>query len=169
MRRAKNVIVAGCMGVLLLAQLSGLEVNADNQWSEWSTVKPADSSEYRVEQRTMYRYRDKQTATSSEEEYNGWTRDDSKTKQVWTKWSDWQDEEVTDSDTRIVKTRTQYHYRDKKTTSSTSSTMAGWTQYNTTTTWGGWSAWQDGAVGGTSTRQVQTRQVQTQAAYTQYR
>ena len=149
MRKGRNVVLAGCMMAVLLTQLNGLEAKADNQWSEWSTMKPADSNEYQIEKRTMYRYRDKQTVTSSEEEYNGWTRDDSKTKQVWTKWSDWQDEEVTDSDTRIVKTRMQYHYRDKKTTSSTSSTMAGWTQYNTTTTWGGWSAWQDSAVGGT--------------------
>ncbi|MBO5469373.1 MAG: leucine-rich repeat domain-containing protein [Lachnospiraceae bacterium] len=169
MKRTWKTMAIACVGVLLASQLSSLQVKADNQWSEWSTVRPDNSNEYQVEQRTVYRYRDKQFVTSSAEKYNGWTRDDSKTRQVWSSWSDWQDAEVTDSDTRIVKTRSMYHYRDKKTTTSTNSTLSGWTKYDTKTTWGSWSAWTDTAVGASATRNVQTQQVQTRAGYTQYR
>ena len=169
MRNTWKAMAVTCIGVLLTVQLSGFEVNADNQWSEWSTVQPANSNEYQVEQRTVYRYRDKESITSSEEEYKDWTRDDSKTRQVWSSWSDWQDAKVTDSDTRVVKTRTMHRYRDKRTTSSTSSSLSGWTKYDTKTTWGAWSGWIDSPVGGSATRNVQTQQVQTSAGYTQYR
>ena len=52
---------------------------------------------------------------------------------------------------------TKTHY-----TTSGSSSMSGWTKYNTTSAWsdyGAWSAWQDGAVSASDSRQVETQQV----------
>ena len=169
MKKVFRTMAIACAGILCVAQLSSINVKAENQWSEWSATQPVNSNDYQVEQRTVYRYRDKQFITSSAEEYDGWIRDDSKTRRVWSSWSDWQDEEVIDSDTRIVKTQSMYRYRDKKTTTSTSSTLSGWTQYDKKTTWGAWSAWRDSPVGASATRNVQTQQVQTRAGYTQYR
>ena len=169
MKKVFRTMAIACAGILCVAQLSSINVKAENQWSEWSATQPVNSNDYQVEQRTVYRYRDKQFITSSAEECDGWIRDDSKTRRVWSSWSDWQDEEVIDSDTRIVKTQSMYRYRDKKTTTSTSSTLSGWTQYDKKTTWGAWSAWRDSPVGASATRNVQTQQVQTRAGYTQYR
>lgn len=169
MKKVFRTMAIACAGILCVAQLSSINVKAENQWSEWSATQPVNSNDYQVEQRTVYRYRDKQFITSSAEEYDGWTRDDSKTRRVWSSWSDWQDEEVIDSDTKIVKTQSMYRYRNKKTTTSTSSTLSGWTQYDKKTTWGAWSAWRDSPVGASATRNVQTQQVQTRAGYTQYR
>lgn len=169
MKKVFRTMAIACAGILCVAQLSSINVKAENQWSEWSATQPVNSNDYQVEQRTVYRYRDKQFITSSAEECDGWIRDDSKTRRVWSSWSDWQDEEVIDSDTRIVKTQSMYRYRDKKITTSTSSTLSGWTQYDKKTTWGAWSAWRDSPVGASATRNVQTQQVQTRAGYTQYR
>jgi beta-lactam-binding protein with PASTA domain/serine/threonine protein kinase len=76
-------------------------------------------------------------------------------------WSDW----VTALPAGVtsanydIQQKTQYQYRDKQTTSSTSGSLAGWTQYNTTSAWGGWSGWSTNAVSASGTRQVNTQQV----------
>ncbi|HCJ08678.1 MAG TPA: hypothetical protein DHV96_10055 [Lachnospiraceae bacterium] len=170
MKKQRNLFVMGCVSVLLFAQLNSVGARADNgQWSEWSTTKYNDEKNYEVEQRISYRYRDKSSTTSPEDELDGWTRDDSKTKLNWSEWSQWQDGEVAEDDNTEVKTRNVYRFKDKKTTTSTSSTLSGWTKYDTKTTWGAWSGWTDTAIAGSSTRNVQTQQVQTRAGYTQYR
>lgn len=64
-------------------------------------------------------------------------------------------------------TKTQYRYIDKqfKTVNGTTNsnyTMSGWTLESKTSYWGdygSWSAWQDAAVGGSDSRQVETRTV----------
>lgn len=56
------------------------------------------------------------------------------------------------SGAQITSTKTQYRYQDKQTTTSTSSTKSGWTQYGTPTVtygeWSEWSGWKDGYGGG---------------------
>ena len=57
-------------------------------------------------------------------------------------------------------TQTQYRYRDKKFTTSTSNQMSGWTLYNTTTAWsnyGAWSNWSTSYYSSSSFRQVENR------------
>ena len=43
--------------------------------SEWSTVQPAESSDYVIESEVQYRYQDKQTTTSTNTSLDGWTRE----------------------------------------------------------------------------------------------
>ena len=136
-------------------------------WSEWQDAAVSSNSTRQVNIREMYRYRDKSTTTSNSSTLSGWTQYDSST--AWGSWSEWQDSPVSSSSTRQVNSREMYRYRDKSTTTSNSSTLSGWTKFDSSTTWGSWSAWQDGAVSSSSTRNVETRQVQVTAAYTQYR
>lgn len=73
---------------------------------------------------------------------------------------------------KLTGTRTVYQYRDKSTTTSTSSTLSGWirddSKTTSKTTWSGWSGWSGTKVTASSTKKVETRQVV--ASYkTQYR
>lgn len=64
-------------------------------------------------------------------------------------------------------TYTQAYY-----TTSSSSSLSGWTHYNTTSTWGdygSWSTWQDASVSSSDSRQVETQQVVDKAGYYEYR
>lgn len=81
----------------------------------------------------------------------------------WSDWSDWTTTPVKASLNTEVETKVQYRYCDKQTTSSTDSSLSGWTQYGTPTTsygpWGGWSSWGIDAIGGSDTRNVETATV----------
>ena len=95
-------------------------------------------------------------------------------------WSEW----TTDTPQTVglsgdkVRTKTQWRYSDKETTTKTNqSTLSGWTQYNLTKApgeWSAWSGWQDAAISetwqdGYKTREVETRQVVSKSNYkTQY-
>lgn len=169
MNKLRNKLIAGLGIFTMLAgtlSTTGTAVAA-NEWSQWSDDIPNVQETHLTEIREVYRYRDKSTTTSTSSTLSGWTQYDSDT--TWGSWSAWQDTAVSAGTTRQVNTRKMYRYRDKSTTTSTSSTLSGWTQYDSSTTWGSWSAWQDGAVSSSSTRKVETRQVQVTAAYTQYR
>ena len=67
---------------------------------------------------------------------------------------------------------TKYTYTLTSYTTSSSSSLSGWTKYDTTSVWsdyGSWSAWQDSYVGGSDSRQVQTQSVVASSNYkTQY-
>lgn len=63
--------------------------------------------------------------------------------------------------------KTEYRYRDKQFTTSTSSSLTGWTKRTDVTnpvvsygSWGSWSAWQDSAVSSSDTVNVKTQSVQ---------
>lgn len=57
----------------------------------------------------------------------------------FTDWSEWSTEKPTASDTVEVEEATQYRFRDKQHTTSTATSMSGWTRGAATTTYGGWS------------------------------
>ena len=79
-------------------------------WSDWSTSAPP-AGDYDVEQKTQYRYRDKETTSSSTYPLSGWTLVDSSSYYTdWGGWSDWSTNAVSESDTRQVETRTTYMY-----------------------------------------------------------
>lgn len=68
----------------------------------------------------------------------------------------------------------KWTYNQRSTTTSSSSTLSGWTQYNSTWEWGpwgNWSGWSRSAPnpGASDSRQVETRTVTDQAAYTSYK
>ena len=84
---------------------------ADGNWSEWSTTKPSGVPESAIQTKTQYRYRDKETTTSSNSTLDGWTLSGSET--VWSDygaWSAWSTDYVAASESTQVETRTGYHY-----------------------------------------------------------
>lgn len=134
-------------------------------WSDWVSDLPAGvtSADYDIEQKKQYRYRTRETTTSKESSLDGWTLYD--TTSSWGSygaWSDWSTTAVSESDSRKVESKTQYSYRDKETTTSTSSSLSGWTQEGSSTSWsdyGSWSSWSDTKVTASDSRQVETRTV----------
>ena len=130
-------------------------------WSDWSATAVSASDTRDVETQIRYRYSDKETTTGSSSSKTGWTLED--TTYSWGDygaWSDWSATAVSKSDSRQVETQTRYRYRDKETTTSTSGSMSGWTQYNSTTSWGAWGSWSGWAtdyVSANDGRQVETK------------
>lgn len=111
-------------------------------WSDWNTVETEATNTVKVENKDQYRYRDKQFTTSNKSELSGWIA--AGNDYEWSNygaWSDWSSTAVSESETRKVETKTQYRYQDRQTTTGSNSTMAGWTLYDTTSTWGNWSEW----------------------------
>ena len=73
----------------------------------------------------------------------------------------WSTEKPTGVLEDMIYSKTQYRYRDLQTTTSTSSSLAGWTQTGSSTSYGNygaWSGWSETAQSGSDTRQVETRQ-----------
>ncbi|MGI6197344.1 MAG: InlB B-repeat-containing protein [Eubacteriales bacterium] len=69
-------------------------------------------------------------------------------------------------------TSRKYSYTKTYYTTSGSSSLSGWTHYNTTSAWsdyGAWSAWQDAYIGGSDSRDVATQEVLSVAGHTEYR
>ncbi len=65
----------------------------------------------------------------------------------------------------------KYSYTLTSYTTSSASSLSGWTKYNTTSAWGSygsWSAWQDSAVSSSDSRQVETQQVVASYNYKTY-
>lgn len=87
-------------------------------------------------------------------------------------WSDWSDTRPSGNDVE-VESRNEYRYRDKKYTTSNSSSLTGWTKYDTKTNYSGWSGWSNSYVAATATREVQTRWInavyKTQYVYKHYK
>ena len=75
------------------------------------------------------------TAGANQTLYAQWTQNG------FGSWSSWGTTAVTANANREVQSETRWRYRDKQFTTSTSSSMSGWTLYNTTTSWSAWSAW----------------------------
>ena len=77
---------------------------------------------------------------------------------AWTNWSTTPNPE----EAYQAEQRTEYRYRTKSTTTSSASSLSGWTKYNTTSSWGdygAWSGWTDTPISGSDSRQVETRSV----------
>lgn len=73
-------------------------------WSDWSTSYP--SGDYEVERKTQYRYKDKETTSSTTYPLDGWTKVDSSSDYTgWGSWSGWSTSAAYESDTRQVETR----------------------------------------------------------------
>ena len=88
------------------------------------------------------------------------TRSDTSTISYWSEFTDWSTTAVTPSDTVNVESKTQYSYRTKSTTTSTSSSLDGWIQSGSTVTysdWGSWSGWSTTKQTASTTKAVETR------------
>jgi len=78
----------------------------------------------------------------------------------WSDWSKWTTKKP--SSAEDIQTKIQYRYADKEVTTSTSSSLSGWTQTGSSTSygnWGAWSGWQTNAISKTDTRDVGTATV----------
>ncbi len=93
-----------------------------------------------------------------------------------TAWSSWSTS-APPSNALQTQSRTEYRYKDKSFKTSTSSSLDGWTKYDSKTTygsWGAWSAWQDSSVSSSDVREVKTQKViasynkKTQWRYSRY-
>ena len=130
-------------------------------WSDWSQNAVSNSDTRAAETQTRYRYSDKETTTSSSSSKPGWTLEN--TTYSWGdygSWSQWSTDKATKSDSRDVQAETRYRYRDKETTTSSYSSLSGWTQYNVTSSWGNWgnwSNWSTDSVSANDGRQVDTK------------
>ena len=103
--------------------------NDYGEWSAWSQTAVSGSDSREVQTQTKYRYRTKETTTSSSASLSGWTSDGSTTTGgEWSDWSAWSESNPgSKSSTLDVRSKTQYSVRVKDTTSSTSSSLSGWT------------------------------------------
>ncbi len=89
-------------------------------------------------------------------------------------WSEWSETEPVGIDPSQVESKIQYRYRDneKQTTSSTTSSMEGWTYYQTTTGYTDWvdKGWTRTQPSTSTTLKItDTKTVTDSAAYTQYK
>ena len=83
--------------------------------------------------------------------------------------SSWVLESNLPSNAKVVDTKWTYDLTSY--TTSSSSSLSGWTQYNSTWVWSdysAWSSWSKTAVSASDSRQVNTKTVTDQAAYTNY-
>ncbi len=89
----------------------------------------------------------------------------------WQTWSTWLTELPADvtEENYIIESREESRSQTKSTTTSNSSSLQGWTKYDTTKVWGSWSSWSKNYVSETSNRDVEVKTVTDKAAYTQYR
>ncbi|MBQ9062465.1 MAG: leucine-rich repeat domain-containing protein, partial [Eubacterium sp.] len=96
----------------------------------------------------------------SASEYNAYLND------TWTDWSEWSATPVEATDDVQVETKVQYRYSDKQTTTSTNSSLSGWTKYDQTTTWGAWGNWSSWS--GTAQTKSDSKDVQTRTEWRYY-
>ena len=114
-------------------------------WSGWTEKLPAGitADKYEIEKKTLYSSRELKTTSSTEKNtMAGWELFDTvKANGEFGPWSDWSATKMEASGTKEVQTQTQYRFRDKETTTSVSSTMDGWTVYDTSDSWGEYGQW----------------------------
>lgn len=80
--------------------------------------------------------------------------------EVWSDWSEWTTTKPEGVSGDALETKTEYRYSDKITTTSASSSMSGWTQYDKKTSWnnwGNWSGWSDTKQTASDSKQVESR------------
>ncbi|MCR4621792.1 MAG: hypothetical protein K5663_06880 [Clostridiales bacterium] len=147
--------------------LAGMGIDPDTvisgAWSEWTDKLPdgIDGNKYEIETMQLYRSRVKETRTDKQKDLKGWTLTGSSEQTGgFGEWSKWSAKEVKKSNTRQVETQQMYRYRNLEKTTSTKSSIKGWTKYDSKTTysaWGAWSKWSTTKVTKSATREVKTK------------
>lgn len=134
------------------------------QWSDWMESLPdgVSKSDYEIETKTQYRFRDKSTMISDKDSLEGWILYDQTTaKGEFGAWSPWNLDKPAEQANREIREKAQYAYRDKETTESDQASMEGWTQTDNVTyyldDYGNWSDWSATAVTGSATREAETK------------
>ncbi len=107
----------------------------------------------------------KVTETGTHTLYAKWTEN------AYSEWTTTLPSNVNDTD-YYIDTATQYRYRDKEFTESSSSSLSGWTQYSSASSWGEygpWSSWSTTSATENDTRDVEERVVTDKEGYNEYR
>ena len=161
---------------------------ADHSYGSWQTVTAATCTASGTEKQTcaVCKHEKTRTVNALGHNYQSVTYDatcteyaktvytcsnckDSYTEYNSNEMSDWSTTKPSGVDESLIESRTEYQYRTKEYTTSTESSMNGWTQSGSTTQWseyGEWSDWSTSAVGENTSTQVETR---TAYAYYYYR
>lgn len=66
-------------------------ISVTGEASEWTTVKPPEKDGYIVETKSQYRFRTKETTSSTQSNLPGWVLYDTSTSYTWGAWSEWKD------------------------------------------------------------------------------
>lgn len=101
------------------------------EWSEWTEKQIEESADIEIEQQQIYRYRNKETTTSSSAALDGWTQCGSRNNYTYGEWSDWSETPVSSGGTLDVESKTQYQqtltiYSDTTCTEPLSSYTTSW-------------------------------------------
>lgn len=135
-------------------------------WSDWVAELPAgvDKSQYEIDTKIQYSFRDKSTTTSSSDTMSGWTRYDTvTTKGEYGDWSSWATTKPQEMADREINDKTQYQYSDYEKKESDQASMSGWTKIKTDTyylnDYGPWSDWSFDVANKSSTRETAERTV----------
>lgn len=135
-------------------------------WSDWMAELPAgvDKSQYEIDTKIQYSFRDKSTTTSSSDTMSGWTLYDTvTTKGEYGEWSSWDTTKPQEMTDREINDKTQYRYSVYEADWFYDSPKSGWTNVKKETyykdDYGDWSDWSDTAQSATATRRVETRTV----------
>lgn len=164
-KKKKHVlpIVLGAVAALLVtgAALFFLQPQY-SEWSEWSTSEPEQIPGRKIETSTEYRTRELLLlSTDNMGEVVGEVDHEEMGYGDWGEWGEWQTDEIAVAEGLDVEENTQYRYRKKDYTTSTQSSMSGWTQYDVSTVsdWGPWSGWQTQSdlPASSATREVDVR------------
>lgn len=101
----KKTTILVLLSTVVLLLVGSMTVNAQTEWSEWGDSLPEEIDDtYEVEERTVYKYRDKSHTTGTNSSMTGWIKEKDPTV-TWGTWSGWQDAAVQSSSTRQVETR----------------------------------------------------------------
>lgn len=133
-------------------------------WSDWVAELPADvdKSQYEIETKTQYSFRDKSTTSSSSNSMSGWTMYDTvTTKGEYGEWSEWSTSRPEEKADREINSKTQYQYSDYEADWFYDAPMSGWLNVREETyykeDYGNWSEWGDTPLSGSDTRKVETQ------------
>lgn len=156
---------------------AGEEQKVVYQWSGWETELPAgvDKSQYEIETKKQYRFRDKTTMTSSNAKEEGWELYDTTVSKgaygEWSAWSTTQPASKTDRQIDTPKVEYKYSHRENAPNTQTDNkNMAGWLVDDTLTqvTYDNWSVWSDFSETKATTSDIETKEVKT-ATWKKYR
>ena len=137
------------------------DTTSDANWSGWETKLPEGVSvnSNTVQTDIMYRARQKEFTTSGTDTLEGWVFYESFTPdQPYGEWSEWTETELTGDEYLEVEEQHLYRYREQEFTTSESSTMAGWTMYDSREnySYSDWSYWDSTPVSASDSIEVAT-------------
>lgn len=134
--------------------------------NEWVDTLPSKvtADDYEIEERVVYRSRERSTTQSTEQsEMEGWELYDTvEGTGDYGPWSEWSLTPCVATDDRQVETQTRYSYQDRETTTGDTSSLSGWTLYDTSYSWsdyGAWSGWSTTPASASDNIQVETKTI----------